>query len=128
MGADSGHQHYTRAGQGGAPPLDDIGFEISQPTATERLWIGPANLAAAATLGHRIFSFSAHFIPTHTSLPPILDPLNSFPWSFSPDSSPLERYDKNKFGRLLDRVFRPPQQLLDQGQGTDVLLVSWAFH
>ena len=44
------------------------------------------------------------------------------------DSSPFERYDKNKVGRLLDRVFRPPQQLLDQGEGTDVFLVSWAFH
>ena len=58
----------------------------------------------------------------------LLYPLNSFLWSFSPDSSPFERYDKNKFGRLLDRVFRQPHQPLDQGEGTDVFLVSWAFH
>ena len=44
------------------------------------------------------------------------------------DSSPFERYDKNKVGRLLDRVFRPPPQPLDQGEGTDVFMVSWAFH
>ena len=44
------------------------------------------------------------------------------------DSSLFERYDKNKFGRLLDQVFRPPQQPLDQGKGTDVFLVYWAFH
>ena len=58
---------------------------------------------------------------------PFLDPLNSFLWSFSSDFSLFERYDENKFGRRLDRVFRPPQQLLDQGKGTDVFLVSWAF-
>ena len=61
--------------------------------------------------------------PTLTSLPPFLHPL----WSFSSDSSPFERYDENKFGRWLDRVFRPPQRLLDQGKGTSVFLVSWAF-
>ena len=60
--------------------------------------------------------------------PPFLDPLNSFPWSLFVDSSPFERYDKNKVGRLLDRVFRQPQQPLDQGEGTDVFLVSWVFH
>ena len=53
--------------------------------------------------------------------------LNSFPGSFSSDSSPFKRYDENKFGRLLDRVFRPPQHPLDRGRGTDVFLVSWAF-
>ena len=88
--------------------------------------------AAAATVGHRYFlDFSAilgHFRPPHSSFPPFLDPLNSFPWSFSPDSSPFERYDKKKFGRLLYRVFRPPQKPLNQGEGTDVFLVSWAFH
>ena len=98
---------------GGAPAPDDLDRKISWP---------------AVTLGCWILSFSGHFRPTHTSLPPFLDPLNSFPWSFSPDSSLFERYDKKKFGRLLDLVFRPPQQPLDQGEGTDVFLVSWAFH
>ena len=83
---------------------------------------------AAAILGHRNFVFSGHFRPTHTSFPLFLDPLNSFTWSLFADSSPFERYDKNKVGRLLDRVFQPPQQPLDQGEGTDVFLVSWAFH
>ena len=128
MGVDSGHHYYTRAGQGGAPPPDDLGHKISRPAAARRSRIGPTNTAAASTLGHRILSFSGHFRPTHKSLPPFLDPLNSFPWSFSPDSSPFERYDKNKFDRLLDRVFWPPQQPLDQDEGTDVFLVSWAFH
>ena len=128
MGADFGHHYCTHAGQGGAPPSDDLSRNISLPAVAERARIGPANTTAAATLGRRILSFSGHFRPTYTSLPPFLDPLNSFSWSFSPDSSPFERYDKNKFGRLLDRVFRPPQQPLDQGKGTDVFLVSWAFH
>ena len=127
MGADSGNHHCTRAGQGGAPPPDDHHHEISRPAAAGRAWIKPANTAATATLGHRILSFSSHSRQIHTFLPPFLDPLNSFPWSFSPDASPFERYDKNKFDRLLDRVFRPPQQPLDQGKGTDVFLVSWAF-
>ena len=78
-------------------------------------------------MGHRIFLFFGHSRPTHTSLPPFLDPLNSFPWSLFADFSPFERYDENKFGRLLDRVFRPPQQRLDQGKGTDVFMVSYAF-
>ena len=88
--------------------------------------------AAAATVGHRTFlDFSAilgHFRPTHISFPPFLDLLNSFRWSLFADSSPFERYDKNKVGRLLDRVLLPPQQPLDQGEGTDVFLVSWTFH
>ena len=124
VGADSGHHYCTHAGQGGAPPPDDRRREISLPAAAGRARIGPANITAAATLGRRILSFFGHSRPTHTSLPPFLDPLNSFPWSFSPDSSPFERYDKNKFGRLLDRVFRPPHQLLDQGNGIDEFLVS----
>ena len=128
MGADFDYHYCRRAGQGGAPPPDDRGRKISRPTAAGRARIGPANAAAAAALGRRIFVFFGHFRPTHTSFPPYLDPMNSFPWSFSPYSSPFERYDKNKFDRLLDRVFRPPQQPLDQGEGTDVFLVSWAFH
>ena len=128
MGADSGHYYCTRARHGGAPPPDDLGHKISRPFAVGRARIGPANTAAAATLGRRILSFSGNFRPTHTYFPPFLDPLNSFPWSFSPDSSPFERYDENKFDRLLDRVFRPPQQPLDQGKDNNVFLVSWAFH
>ena len=125
MGADSGHHYCTRAGQGGAPPPDDLGRKISRPTAAGRSRIGQANTAAVANLGRRIFVFSGHFRLIHTSFPPFLDPLNSFLWSFSPDSSPFERYGKNKFDRLLDRVFRPPQQPLNQGKGTDVFLLSW---
>ena len=127
VGADSGHHHYTRVGQGGATPPDDHRRKISGPTAVGRARIGPANTAAAATLGRRILSFFGHSRPTHNPFPPFLDPLNSFLWSFSSDSSPFERYDKNKFDRLLDRVFRPPQQPLDQGKSTDVFLVSWDF-
>ena len=128
MGADSRHHYCTRAKQGGAPPPDDLGREISRPTAAGRTRIGPAKAAATATLGRRILSFSYHFRPTDTSFPPFLQPLNSFPWSLFADSSPFERYDINKVGRLLDQGFRPPQQPLDQGEGTDVFLVSWAFH
>ena len=88
--------------------------------------------AAAVTVGQRKFldfpAISGHFPPTHSSFPPFLDPLNSFPWSLFADSSPFESYDENKVGQRLDRVFRPPQQLLDQGNGTDVFLVSWDFH
>ena len=96
MGANSGHHYCTSAGQGVGPPPDDLGRKISRPTVTGRNRIGPANAAAAATLGRRIFVFSGHFRPIHTSFPPFLNPLNSFSWSFSPDSSPFERYDKNK--------------------------------
>ena len=108
VGADSGNHYCTRVGQGGAPKPDDCRREISRPAAAGRARIGPANTAAAATLGRRILSFFGHSRPTHASLSPFLDPMNSFVWSFSPDSSPFERYGKNKFGRLLDRVFRPP--------------------
>ena len=64
--------------------------------------IGPAKAAAAANLGRRIFVFSGHLRLTHTSFPPFLDPLNSFPWPLFADSSPFESYDENKVGRLLD--------------------------
>ena len=129
MGADSGHHYCTQTGdRGGGRPDDPVG-KIFLPAAAGRARIGPAKAAAAAAnLGRRIFVFSGHFIPTHSSFTPFLDPLNSFPWSFSPDSSLFERYGKNKFDRLLDRVFRPPQQPLDQGESTDAFLVSWAFH
>ena len=90
-------------------------------------WIEPAKATAAATLGHRILVFFGHSRPTHTSHPLFFDPLNSFLWSLFTDSSSFERYNENKVGRLLDRVFRPPQQPLDQGKSTDVFLVSWDF-
>ena len=127
VGDVSGHLLDARVTQVGAPPPGDLGREISRRTVVGLAQIGPANAAAAATLGRRISPFSSHSRPTHTSLPPFLDPLNSFPWSFYSDSSPFERYGENKFGRRLDRVFRPPQQLLDQGKGTSVFLVSCAF-
>ena len=128
MGADSGHHYCTRVGDGGGGRPDNHAGKILRPAAAGRSRIRSAKAKAAANLGRRIFVFSGNFRPTHSSFPPFLDPLNSFPWSFSPDSSPFERYSKNKFGRLLDRVFRPPQQPLNQGESTDVFLVSWAFH
>ena len=128
MGADSGHYYYTRAEQGGAPQPDDLGLKISRPANAGRPQIELENTAIATTLGRRILSIFGHFRLTHTSFLPFLDPLNSFPWSFSLDSSQFERYNKNKFSRLLDRVFLPSQKPLDQGEGTDVFLVSWAFH
>ena len=128
MGTDSGHHYCTRTIDGGGGRPENHADKIFRPAAVGRARIGPVKAAVAANLGSRIFVFSGHFRPTHSSFPSFLDPLNSFPWSFSPDSSPFGRYDKNKFGRLLDRVFRPPQQPLDQGESTDVFLVSWAFH
>ena len=128
MGADSSHHYCTCACQGGGRRRDAISSKISLPAAVGRSRIGPAKATTAANLGRRIFEFFGHFRPTQTSFPPFLDPLNSFPWSLFAYSSPFERYDKKKVDRLLDRVFRPPQQPLDQGEGTDVFLVSWAFH
>ena len=128
MGADFGHHYCTRTGDGGGGRPDNHVGKIFRPAAVGRARIGPVKAAAAANLGCWIFVFSGNFRPTHSPFPPFLDPLNSLPWSFSPDSSPFERYGKNKFDRLLDRVFRPPQQPLDQGESTDVFLVSWAFH
>ena len=127
MGDVSGHLLDARATQVGAPQPGDLGREISLRTAVGRAQIRPANAAAAATLGRRISSFSGLSSPTHTSLPPFLDPMNSFMWSFFVDSSPFERYDERKFGRLLNLVFRPPPELLNQGKGTAMFLVSWAF-
>ena len=128
MGTDSGHHYCTRAEQGGGGRLDDHAGKMFWLAVVGRARIGPAKAAMAANLGCRIFVFFGHFRQPHTSFPPFLDPMNSFTWSLFADSSPFERYDKNKVGRLLDRVFRPPQQPLDQGEGTDVFLVSWAFH
>ena len=128
MGADSGHHHCARAVQGGGGPPDEVAGKISRPAAG-RARIGSAKAAAAAAnLGRQIFVFFGHLRQTHTSFPPFLDPLNSCPWPLFAYSSPFESYDENKVGRMLDQVFRPPQQLLDQGNGTDEFLVSWAFH
>ena len=95
-------------------------------------WDRADEAAAAATVNHRkihdFLAISGHFRPPHSSFPPFLDPLNSFPWSLFADSSPFGSYNEKKIGQRLDRVFRPPQQLLDQGNGTDEFLVSWAFH
>ena len=122
-----GHLFHTRATQVGAPPPGDLGREISRPTAAGRARIRLTNAAVAATVGRRFSSFFGHSRTTHTSLPLFLDPLNSFRWSFFADSSPFERCDERKFGRRLDNVFRPPPELLNQGKGTAVSLVSWAF-
>ena len=73
-------------------------------------------------------AITGQFRPPHSSYPPFLDPLNSFLWSLFVDSSLFESYDENKVGRWLDRVFQPPQRLLEQCNGTDKFLVSWAFH
>ena len=97
-----GHHPCTRAGQGGRPRLGDLAGQKSRQTAAGRAQIGPANATTVANLGRRISPFSSHSRPTHTSLTPFLDPLNSFPWSFFADSSPLERYDEKKFGPRLD--------------------------
>ena len=72
--------------------------------------------------------FSGHFGPPHRSFPPFLDPLNSFPRSLFAYSTSFGSYNENEIGRRLDRIFRPPQRLLDQGNGTNEFLVSWAFH
>ena len=90
--------------------------------------------AVAATVNHRkIRDFPATSgLPIaffhHFWTPPPPPPLNSFPWSVFADSSPFGSYNENKIGRRLDQVFRPPQRLLDQGNGTDEFLVSWPFH
>ena len=123
MGANSGHEHCTCTVQGGGGRPRRKNFPAIRPG---RARIGPTKATTAANLGHRIFMFSSHFKPTYTTFPQF-QAANIFFFFFS-NSSPFERYDKNKVGRLLDRVFRPPQQPLDQGESMDVFLVSWAFH
>ena len=122
MGDVSGHPLDTHAGQGGGARRGNLAGKISRPTVAGNARIGPANAVVVATLGSRILLFFDHSGSTHTSLPPFLDPLNSFPWFFYLDSSPFERYDENKFGRRLDRVFWPPQQLKVR-----ILLCSWSL-
>ena len=128
----TGHGYCTRAGGMGGEHPDEAGREISRPTAAGRAGIGPAKRAAAATVSHRKFPvfwpFSGHFRLPHSSFPPFLDLLNSSTRSLFADSTPFGSYNKNKIGRSLDRVFRPPQRLFDQGNGTIEFLVSWAFH
>ena len=128
MGANSGHHYCSRSGHGGGGRRDAAAGKIFRPSSAGCARIRLAKATAASNLGHRIFVFFSHFRPTYTSFPQFLDPLNSFPWSLFADSSPFESYDENKIGRRLDRVFRPQQQLLDQGNGADEFLVSWAFH
>ena len=124
----TGRQTATRAGLEGAQHPDDPSGGISWRTAVRR--VGEA--AAADTVNHQKICnfkpFFGHFRPPHSSFPPFLDPLNSFPWSLFAGSSLFGSYNENKIGRRLDRVFQPPQQLLDQGNGTNEFLVSWAFH
>ena len=127
-GGHTGHHTATRAGQGGALPPDEADREISRPTDARRVRIWPEKTTTATSICLRIFRFSGHFKPPHRSFPPFLDPLNSFPWSLFVDSSSFGSYDENKVGRRLDQVFRPPQRLLDQSNGTDEFLVSWDFH
>ena len=56
--------------------------------------------AAAATVGNRVFrdfsAISGHFRPPHSSFPPFLDPLNSFPWSLLQIPHRLEVTTKTK--------------------------------
>ena len=123
--------YCTRAGQGGSQPPDGHAGQISRPTAATRR-DRAGETAAAATVGHQYFlgfsAISGHFRPPHSSFPPFLDLLNSSTRSLFADFAPFGSYNENKIGRSLDRVFRPPQRLLDQGNGTNEFLVSWAFH
>ena len=127
-GGATGHHRATRAGLGGTPPPDEAGREISRPTDAGHAGIWPEKTTAAASVCRRIFRFSSHFRPPHRSFPPFLDLLNSSTWSLFADSSPFGSYNENKTGRRLDRVFRPPQRLFNQGNGNIEFLVSWAFH
>ena len=123
-GGAIGHHHATRASLGGAPQPDEAGREISRPTDAGRAGIWPEKTTAAASVCRQIFRFFGHFRPPHSSFPPFLDPLNSSTWSLFADFSPFGSYNENKIGRRLDRVFRPPQRLLDKGNGTNEFLVS----
>ena len=124
MGADSGDHYCTRTGQGGVPPSNDLGGKISRLTAAERARIGPTNATTATTLGRRIFVFSGHFRPTHSSFPSFLDPLNSFPWSFSPDSSPLKDTTKTNSVDCWIEFFGHHSNLWTKVR---VLMCSWSL-
>ena len=120
--------YCTHAGPRGAPLPDGAGRKILRSTAAGRAGIWPANPTAAASFSHLSFVISGHFRPSHSSFPPFVDLLNSSTWSIFADFAPFGSYNENEIGRSLDRVFRPPQRLLDQGNGTNEFLVSWAFH
>ena len=127
--------YCTRAGLRGAPPPDDAGRKILRPTAVGLAGTWSANPTAAAPFSHMSFVISGHFPatsghirPLHSSFPPFLDLLNSSTWSLFADLAPFGSYNENEIDRSLDQVFRQPQQLLDQGNGTNEFLVSWAFH
>ena len=94
MGANSGHHYCTHSGQGGVPPPDDLGRKISRPTAVGRARIGPANAAAAATLGRRIFCVFRPFQANPYLFSTIFGPYELISVVLSPDSSPFERYEK----------------------------------
>ena len=128
----TGQYHCTCAGHVGGGRRDDHAGEISRSAADGCAEIGLAKRRRRLpwVTGHFVifFAISDHFKPPHSSFPPFLDPLNSFPWSLFADFSLFGSYDENKVGQRLDRIFRPPQRLRDQGNGTDAFLVSWAFH
>ena len=120
--------YCTHAGPRGAPPPDDAGRKILRPTAARRAGIWPANPTVATPFSHLSFVISGHFFghfrPPHSSFPPFLDLLNSSTWSFFADFAPFGSYNENEIGQILDRVFRPPQRLLDQGNGS---MSSWSL-
>ena len=97
-GGTTGHHIATRAGLGGAPPPDDHAGEISRRAATGLSRIEPAKRRRKPPWVTGVFPLFSHFRPAHSSIPPFLDPLNSFPWSFFADSSLFESYDENKVG------------------------------
>ena len=124
MGADSGHHYCSHSGQGGAPPPDNLGRKISRPTSAGRSRIWPANAAAAANLGHRIFVFFGHFRPTHTSFPSFLGPLNSFPWSLFQIPHRLKDTTKTKLVDCWIEFFGHNSNLWTKVR---VLMCSWSL-
>ena len=123
--------YCTHAGPRGAPLSDDSAVKFTANRRRTR-----RDLAGEPDGGCTVFSyefcdfrsFFGHFRPPHSSFPPFLDLLNSSTWSLFADFSQFGSYNENEIGRSLDRVFRPPLRLLDQGNGTNEFLVSWAFH
>ena len=124
MGGDTSHPLATRAGQGGAPPPDDVTGKISRRTTARRAQIGLANMAEAATVGHQIFLFSGHSRSTYTSLPPFLDPLSSFPWSLFADFSHLKDTTKTNLADCWIKFYGHHSNLWTKVR---VLLCSWSL-
>ena len=124
--------YCTCARQGGAQPPDGHAGQISRPTVAGRAGIGPAKRRRRPPWVTCIFLVFRPFqaISGHPIAPSrhFLDLLNSSTWSLSADFAPFGSYNEKEIGRSLDLVFRPPQRLLDQGNGTNEFLVSWAFH